>query len=234
MRIAYVEDNPTNLALVERVVSMGQHKITSYTEGEIAVQALTREKFDLILMDIELAGDISGLQVVKDLRAFGLRTPIVAVTAYAMLGDRDKCLEAGCDDYLPKPIPIMDLVQLLARYDALVAEKRKTDEIKKRKTDELKASMSATAPAAEVKPSDSEVKSPLPDPGDLPLTPEVKPLSVEVKASTNLTAPTATEAKPLSIEIKPSETVVPNHNEVKVPEPIVQKTDDLKSLPNTP
>src|SRR5215813_353779 len=124
MRIAYVEDNPTNLALVERVVSMGQHKITSYTEGEIAVQALTREKFELILMDIELAGDISGLQVVRNLRSFGLKTPIVAVTAYAMLGDRDKCLEAGCDDYLPKPIPVLDLVQLLARYDTLVTEKR--------------------------------------------------------------------------------------------------------------
>src|SRR5262245_48429097 len=111
MRIAYVEDNPTNLALVERVVTIGQHKITSYTEGEVAVQALTREKFDLILMDIELAGDISGLQVVKNLRAFGLKTPIVAVTAYAMLGDRDKCLEDGCDDYLPKPIQTMELVQ---------------------------------------------------------------------------------------------------------------------------
>src|SRR4051794_8662870 len=105
MRIAYVEDNPTNLALVERVASMNQHRIVSYSEGEVALQELGHEKFDLILMDVELAGELSGLQVVKRLREGGLTTPIIAVTAYAMMGDRDRCIEAGCNDYLPKPLP---------------------------------------------------------------------------------------------------------------------------------
>jgi CheY-like chemotaxis protein len=120
MRIAYVEDNPTNLALVERVASMNQHTIVSYLEGEIALRELKTEKFDLILMDVELAGELSGLQVVRALRVGGLKTPVVAVTAYAMMGDRDKCLEAGCNDYLPKPLPIRELIDMLARYDTMV------------------------------------------------------------------------------------------------------------------
>src|SRR5690348_12851937 len=106
MRIAYVEDNPANLALVERVAGMNRHLIVSYNEGEVAMKELIHERFDLILMDVELAGEVGGLDVVRSLRKSGLKTPIVAVTAYAMMGDRDKCLEAGCDDYLPKPLPI--------------------------------------------------------------------------------------------------------------------------------
>jgi CheY-like chemotaxis protein len=121
MRIAYVEDNPTNLALVERVCGMNRHTVVAYSEGEIALQQLVREKFDLILMDVELAGEISGLQVVRHLRRVGLKTPIVAVTAYAMMGDRERCLEAGCNDYLPKPLPINDLLVMLAKYDAITA-----------------------------------------------------------------------------------------------------------------
>jgi len=223
MRIAYVEDNPTNLALVERVVSMGQHKITSYTEGEIAVQALTREKFELILMDIELAGDISGLQVVRNLRSFGLKTPIVAVTAYAMLGDRDKCLEAGCDDYLPKPIPIMDLVQLLARYDTVVTEKRKTDEIK-RKTDELKRKsdeMKAAVPSSDGQPQ------PAPAMPTAPLEAQPKTDETKVPSTPPSIAPASTDAKPMA-PLPPQKP-----GEVKVPEPVAQKTDDAKPLPNT-
>ncbi len=119
MRIAYVEDNPTNLALVERVAKMSRHIIVAYSEGEIAASELLHEKFDLILMDVELAGELGGLQVVRRLRESGLQTPIIAVTAYVMMGDREKCLEAGCNDYLPKPLPITDLIAMLAKYDSV-------------------------------------------------------------------------------------------------------------------
>src|SRR5438552_3113217 len=118
MRIAYVEDNVANLALVERVARMNQHSIVSFSEGEVAIQELVRQKFDLILMDIELAGEMSGLQVVKQLRSEGIATPVIAVTAYAMMGDRERFIEAGCNDYLPKPLPIAEFLVLLARYDA--------------------------------------------------------------------------------------------------------------------
>ncbi|MHB8625906.1 MAG: response regulator [Aggregatilineales bacterium] len=124
MRIAYVEDNAMNLALVQRIAMMGGHLITSFTEGEIALTELARQPFDLILMDIELAGEMNGLQVVRSLRARGLTTPIVAVTAYAMLGDQEKTLQAGCNEYLPKPLPISDFLSLLARYEAQLAAKQ--------------------------------------------------------------------------------------------------------------
>ena len=83
----------------------------------MALVELARERFDLILMDVELAGEISGLQVVQHLRLSGIKTPIIAVTAYAMIGDREKCLNAGCDGYLPKPLPIGELLALFAQYE---------------------------------------------------------------------------------------------------------------------
>lgn len=120
MRIAYVEDNATNLMLVQRVANMNSHEVVNYTEGEVALKELSHEKFDLILMDVELAGEMSGLQVTRSLRARGLTTPIIAVTAYAMMGDREKCLEAGCNDYLPKPLPIAEFLMMLSKYDAQI------------------------------------------------------------------------------------------------------------------
>src|SRR5260221_7092623 len=177
MRIAYVEDNPTNLALVERVAGMNQHIIVSYNEGEIALQELVREKFDLILMDVELAGEVGGLQVVRQLRASGLKTPIVAVTAYAMMGDRDKCLEAGCDDYLPKPLPITELLALLARYDAALHEAKPVLAVEKPAAVAIStaptpipstASNSAETPQIKAEPAPSQAAAspamPAPDP----------------------------------------------------------------------
>src|SRR5258708_14228336 len=113
MRIAYVEDNPTNQALVERVAGMNHHVIVTYNEGEVAVKELLLEKFDLILMDVELAGELGGLAVATELRSSGLTTPIVTVTAYAMMCDRDKSLEPVCVNYLPKPLPIVLLMAMV-------------------------------------------------------------------------------------------------------------------------
>src|SRR5215813_8369890 len=158
MRIAYVEDNPTNLALVERVASMNQHVIVSYTEGEIALQELKREIFDLILMDVELAGDMGGLEVVRKLRAHGLKTPIIAVTAYAMIGDRDKCIEAGCNDYLSKPLPIPQLITMLNRYDEITKKG---------------VTAPTAAPVAVAQPA--EPPKPVQQPATEPVTPPVIP-----------------------------------------------------------
>lgn len=118
MRILYVEDNPANLFLVKRVARMGNHEVLNYIDGEDALANFERDKPDLVLMDIQLSGELSGLDVVKRLRADGYTLPIVAVTAYAMLGDRERCIEAGCDDYLAKPLPVPQLVELFERYNA--------------------------------------------------------------------------------------------------------------------
>jgi CheY-like chemotaxis protein len=117
MRILYVEDNPANLFLVQRVARMGNHEVTNYTEGQPALDHFKDDKPDLVLMDIQLSGTLNGLDVVKALRAAGHKTPIVAVTAYAMSGDREKCIEAGCDGYLSKPLPVGELVELFKRYE---------------------------------------------------------------------------------------------------------------------
>jgi CheY-like chemotaxis protein len=150
MRIAYVEDNPTNLALVERVASMNRHAVVSYAEGEIAAEELLHEQFDLILMDVELAGEMGGLQVVRNLRQAGVMTPIIAVTAYAMLGDRERCLEAGCNGYLPKPLPIAELLVLLAKYDA---------ETKAKSAEPAAVTAVPTSPAGSAAPTTSTAAS---------------------------------------------------------------------------
>jgi CheY-like chemotaxis protein len=117
MRIAYIEDNPINKALVDRVTSMRQDDIVWFREGETALQVLSGEKFDLVLVDVQLADEMTGLQLVGQLRARGFRTPIVAITSYAMSGDRERCLTAGCDEYLPNPLPIREFLSLLERYE---------------------------------------------------------------------------------------------------------------------
>lgn len=116
MRILYVEDNLANFSLVKRVARMGGHEVLSYIVGEDALSHFDQDHPDLVLMDLQLAGEMNGLEVVRKLREAGHRTPIIAVTAYAMIGDRDKCLEAGCDDYIAKPLPVPQLVDLFNHY----------------------------------------------------------------------------------------------------------------------
>lgn len=119
MRILYVEDNPANLFLVQRVARMGNHEVMNYTSGEAALENFERDHPDLVLMDVQLAGNMTGLDAVRKLRGSGYQTPIIAVTAYAMIGDRERCLDAGCDDYLAKPLPVPKLVEIIKKYDPL-------------------------------------------------------------------------------------------------------------------
>lgn len=127
MRILYVEDNPANVFLVKRVAQ--GHDIINYVDGEEALRNIDQDRPDLILMDIQLAGTLNGLEVVRALRAKGIKTPIVAVTAYAMVGDRERCLAAGCDDYIPKPLPISQLLAIITkRSQVLIASQEVTRE----------------------------------------------------------------------------------------------------------
>ena len=124
MRILYVEDNEVNRALVERIMRARQCEVIFRDEGEGALEVLKDDpKIDLVLLDIDLAGTISGLDVIRTLRARNDHRPVVAITAYAMMGDRERILEAGCDQYLPKPLVVTDLLAMIDHYEKKLAAK---------------------------------------------------------------------------------------------------------------
>jgi CheY-like chemotaxis protein len=117
-KILVVEDNDMNMQLVEFLLEEGGYVIVKATSGEEAL-SLTREGTapDLILMDIHLPG-MDGLSVVRAMKedARTARIPILALTAHAMRGDRDRFLEAGCDGYISKPIDVKTFLTSIERY----------------------------------------------------------------------------------------------------------------------
>ncbi len=117
-RVLVVEDNDMNMQLVEYLLEEGGYQIVKAASGEDALSiARGGEPVDLILMDIHLPG-IDGLSVVHEMKA-DERTksiPILALTAHAMRGDRDRFLEAGCDGYISKPIDVKTFLTSVRQY----------------------------------------------------------------------------------------------------------------------
>lgn len=104
-RVLVVEDNPTNLALMSYLLNAFGHQVLVATDGVDAIERARAEKPDLILMDLHMPR-MDGYQAAAILKADPMMSsiPIVAVTAFAMVGDRDRILKGGFDGYLPKPI----------------------------------------------------------------------------------------------------------------------------------
>ena len=104
-RILVIEDNPDNLKLVEMLLGPLKASLRMVTDGPSGILAAQEETFDLILLDIQLPG-MDGYAVAKALREIPRvsETPIVAVTSYAMAGDREKALLEGFTEYLEKPL----------------------------------------------------------------------------------------------------------------------------------
>lgn len=118
-RIALVEDNADN-RLVAQVILEDFYALTEYEDGPQTLTGLRRERPDLVLLDISLPG-MDGLAVLREIRADpGLRDlPVIALTAHAMTGDREKYTAAGFDDYVTKPI--VDEGILLSAIERLLA-----------------------------------------------------------------------------------------------------------------
>ncbi len=115
-KLLVVEDHAVNLMVMLGVLrKLGYDCIETAKDGVAAVAAATKGKFDLILMDCQMPR-MDGYEATRTLRAAGVRTPIVALTAHAMSGDREKCLEAGMDDYLTKPVLVDKLSQALDKW----------------------------------------------------------------------------------------------------------------------
>ena len=117
-RVLVVEDNDMNMQLVEYLLEEGGVNIVKATSGEEALK-ITRsaDPFDLILMDIHLPG-MDGLSVVREMKgdARTSRVPILALTAHAMRGDKDRFLDAGCDGYISKPIDVKTFIASIEQY----------------------------------------------------------------------------------------------------------------------
>lgn len=118
-RILIVDDNPTNLKLVTYLVRANGYDVETAAHAEAAVLAIRAQRPDLILMDLQLPG-IDGLALTRQLKADPETRDItiIAVTAYAMKGDHERALAAGCDDYVTKPIDTRTLPALIARHVA--------------------------------------------------------------------------------------------------------------------
>jgi len=117
--VLLVEDHVVNQQLATTLLTRWGHQVTLAGNGQLALDALAQHRFDLVLMDMMMPV-MDGLEATRRFRASeqGPRTPIVAMTANAMQGDRDSCIAAGMDDYISKPIETTELQRLLQRYVA--------------------------------------------------------------------------------------------------------------------
>lgn len=114
-RVLVVEDNETNLYLIRFILQKNGLEVIAAKDGASGVETAIRERPDLIIMDIP---DIDGLEATKRIRASKAdgKIPIIALTSYAMAGDREKSLAAGCTGYIQKPIDPETFMTELEKY----------------------------------------------------------------------------------------------------------------------
>jgi two-component system sensor histidine kinase/response regulator len=132
LRILVAEDNPVNRKLVTKLLQKRGHHVTAVANGRAAVATVTgpaAKTFDAILMDLQMP-ELNGLDATKAIREHeettSGRVPIVALTAHAMQGDRERCLAAGMDGYLSKPIDADELITTVERFGGVSANEDAT------------------------------------------------------------------------------------------------------------
>jgi signal transduction histidine kinase/CheY-like chemotaxis protein/HPt (histidine-containing phosphotransfer) domain-containing protein len=117
-RILLAEDGPDNQLLISTYLRKAGAEVAVADNGKVALEEATKasargEPFDVILMDMQMP-ELDGYGAASQLRSRGYRGPIVALTAHAMAGDRERCIRAGCDDYLTKPVDRAKLLEMIA------------------------------------------------------------------------------------------------------------------------
>jgi signal transduction histidine kinase/DNA-binding response OmpR family regulator len=120
LRILVVEDNSVNQLVIHDLLMGLNHRPLVVSDGREALRVLVADSYDLVFMDIQLP-DLDGFEVTREIRlleAAGERVPIIALTAHALEGDRERCLAVGMDDYLPKPITEKQLIAVLSRWSS--------------------------------------------------------------------------------------------------------------------
>jgi CheY-like chemotaxis protein len=127
LRVLLAEDNAVNRKVATRMLEKRGHQVVVTLNGKEALAALQKDTYDLVLMDVQMP-EMDGLEATRTIRGLELGTGfhqrIIALTAHAMVGDRERCLEAGMDGYLTKPLRPQDLDQLLESCPQRVAGSR--------------------------------------------------------------------------------------------------------------
>jgi signal transduction histidine kinase/CheY-like chemotaxis protein len=117
--VLVVEDSPVNRVVAVSVLERCGYHVHVVNDGREALQALSMQRYDAVLMDCQMP-DVDGYQATEELRRRerdgSYHTPVIAMTAHAMVGDRERCLAAGMDDYLSKPVRSQALAETLARW----------------------------------------------------------------------------------------------------------------------
>jgi two-component system, sensor histidine kinase and response regulator len=136
LRVLLAEDNPVNQRLATRLLEKRGHRVVVASNGRQALEALEKESFDLVLMDVQMP-EMDGFEATAAIRekekASGFHLPVIALTAHAMKGDRERCLAVGMDGYLAKPIRQQELDDLLQSYTAHQAGVGNTPETAERR-----------------------------------------------------------------------------------------------------
>jgi CheY-like chemotaxis protein len=124
LRVLIAEDNPVNQRLAAAILGKRGHTVVVAGDGRQAVEAFERERFDVALMDVQMP-ELNGFEATAKIReqekATGERLPIIALTAHAMTGDRERCLASGMDDYLAKPLNATALIETVERHGSPLA-----------------------------------------------------------------------------------------------------------------
>jgi two-component system sensor histidine kinase/response regulator len=126
IRILLAEDNPTNQKLAVTILGKAGYSAEVVGDGRMAVEALERSSYDLVLMDVQMP-EINGFEATKAIRekeGDQKHTPVIALTAHAMQKDRERCLQAGMDDYVCKPIEPQELLNVINKWTRLRGRER--------------------------------------------------------------------------------------------------------------
>jgi len=114
LRILLAEDNAVNQKLASRLLEKRGHTVAVASNGREALKVLEKQRFDLVLMDVSMP-EMDGLEATRAIRTAerttGAHLPILAMTAHAMKGDRERCLDAGMDGYVSKPVQAQELFE---------------------------------------------------------------------------------------------------------------------------
>ena len=115
-RIFVVDDDLPSFQLIEELLSRHKVFLKHFTNGKDLMKYIRKEVLpDMIIMDIQLPG-IDGLELTKQVKALESSIPVIAYTSYAMAGDKERCLQSGCDEYVSKPIDLDAFMETVFRY----------------------------------------------------------------------------------------------------------------------